>query len=197
MIPVFYNSFATEQVYDIIRGAMPDGFRLLALSEDSDAERVRLARECEVAICAAYPLSGEVIHAAPRLRLVHHQGVGYHDTVDVAALRARKIALALTPEGTTTGVAEHTVLLILAACKQLAFADSELRQGRFHINALRPVSREVSGMTIGYIGMGRIAQAVAARLQPFGTTGVYYDQYAGLDSGQELALGVRRTDTLE
>ncbi|MFW7340906.1 2-hydroxyacid dehydrogenase [Pollutimonas sp. H1-120] len=197
MIPVFYNSYATEQVYDIIRGAMPNGFKLLTLSKDSDAERMRLASECEVAICAAHPLSAEIIHAATRLRLVHHQGVGYHDTVDIAALRERKIALALTPEGTTTGVAEHTVLLMLAACKQLSFADSELRQGRFHINELRPVSREVSGMTIGYIGMGRIAQAVAERLRPFETRGIYYDQYTGLNTSREQALGLERMETLE
>ena len=43
------------------------------------------------------------------------------------------------------------VLLIVAALKLLPFADSELRQGRFHVNALRPVSRELSGLTIGYI----------------------------------------------
>ena len=97
-----------------------------------------------------------------KLELVHHQGVGWQDTTDHAELKARGMPLALTPEGTTLGVAEHTVLMILAILKRLPFADSELRQGRFHINALRPVSRELSGMTVGYVGMGRIAQAVAA-----------------------------------
>ena len=92
-------------------------------------------------------------------------------------LRARGIPLALTPEGTTLGVAEHTVLLMLAALKLLPYADSELRQGRFHINALRPSSRELSGLTIGYVGMGRIAQAVAERLRAFGTRGLFYDPH--------------------
>jgi phosphoglycerate dehydrogenase-like enzyme len=67
------------------------------------------------------------------------------------------------------------VLLILAALKRLPFADSELRQGRFHINALRPVSRELSGLTVGFVGMGRIARAVADCLRGFGTDGVYFD----------------------
>ncbi len=64
---------------------------------------------------------------------------------------------------------------MLAALKLLPFADSELRQGRFHINALRPVSRELSGLTVGYVGMGRIATAVAERLRAFGTHGVFFD----------------------
>ena len=119
-----------------------------------------------------------------KLELVHHQGVGWQDTTDHAELKARGLPLALTPEGTTLGVAEHTVLMILAVLKRLPFADSELRQGRFHINALRPVSRELSGMTVGYVGMGRIAQAVVTRLAPFGTRGIYFDplvaQHAGV-----------------
>ena len=116
-------------------------------------------------IAASYPLRRDVIDAAARLRLVHHQGVGYQDTLDLAALKARGIPVAFTPEGTTTGVAEHTVLLMLAVVKLLPFADSELRAGRFHINALRPASRELAGMTIGYVGMGRIARATAERLR--------------------------------
>jgi phosphoglycerate dehydrogenase-like enzyme len=90
-------------------------------------------------------------------------------------LRARGIPLALTPEGTTIGVAEHTVLLMLAALKLLPHADRELREGRFHVNALRPVSREIQGLTIGYVGMGRIAQAVARRLAGFDARGVFFD----------------------
>ena len=89
---------------------------------------------------------------------MHHQGVGYHDTIDTAALAERRIPLAITPGGTTVGVAEHTVMLILAMLRRLPFADAELRQGRFHINALRPVSRELRGRTVGLLGAGRIGQ---------------------------------------
>ena len=104
---------------------------------------------------------------------MHHQGVGYQDTVDVAALKERDITLALTPAGTSIGVAEHAVLLTLAVYKRLPFADSELRQGRWHINSLRPCSFELCGRTVGYIGMGRIGQSVAARFKAFDTEGIY------------------------
>lgn len=172
---VLYLSHATPQVYSIIREAVPEDFELITLQENSDDERRAKIAECEVVIVAATPLRKPVIDAAQRLELVHHQGVGWQDTTDHAELKARGIPLALTPEGTTVGVAEHTVLLILAALKMLPFADSELRAGRFHINALRPMSRELSGLTVGYIGMGRIAQAVAERLCTFGTRGIFFD----------------------
>lgn len=172
---VLYLSHATPDVYAIIRGAVPAGFELVTLDANDDDERRIKAAQSEVVIVAASPLTKLVIDAARKLELVHHQGVGWQDTTDHATLRARGIPLALTPEGTTTGVAEHTVLLMLSVLKLLPYADSELRQGRFHINALRPMSRELSGMTIGYIGMGRIAQAVAERLRAFGTRGIFFD----------------------
>ena len=189
---VFYNSHATAAVYAIIRGELPAGFELVTLDADDEAERIEKIRDCEVAIVASAPLRRGVIEAATRLRLVHHQGVGYHDTVDWAALAERRIPLALTPEGTTTGVAEHAVMLALAVCKRLPYADAELRQGRWHINALRPESRELSGMTVGYLGMGRIGQAVAERLRVFGTRGIYFDEAQPLPAARERELGLER-----
>jgi phosphoglycerate dehydrogenase-like enzyme len=175
MKKILYLSHATPEVYSIIRAAVPAGFELVTLDENSDEERLWKVAACEVVIVAGSPLRKHVIDAAARLELVHHQGVGWQDTTDHEALKARGIPLALTPEGTTTGVAEHTVLLILAALKLLPYADSELRQGRFHINALRPYSRELHGLTVGYIGMGRIGRAVAERLVPFATRGIFFD----------------------
>jgi phosphoglycerate dehydrogenase-like enzyme len=191
---VFYFSHAPQNVYDIIREEVPEGFELVTLREDADEERKEKLTDCEVVIVAARPMTREFVDAAPKLRLLHHQGVGYQDTVDAAALKARNIALALTPAGTSVGVAEHTLLLTLAACKRLPFADSELRQGRWHINSLRPYSFELCGRTVGYVGMGRIGQEAAARFKAFGTHGIYCDPHAALPADREKELGVSRVD---
>lgn len=191
---VLYNSPAPAAVYDIIRAEVPAGFELITLERDDEAERIAKVRDCEVVVVASAPLRRPVIDAATSLRLVHHQGVGYHDTVDWGALSERGIPLALTPEGTTIGVAEHAVMLALAVCKRLPYADAELRQGRWHINALRPESRELSGMTVGYLGMGRIGQALAERLRVFGTSGIYVDDAAPLAPARERELGLERVD---
>lgn len=183
MKKVFYLSHATPEVYSIIRATMPAQLELVTLDQNSDDERRQRIADCEVVIVAATPLRKSVIDAAKQLLLVHHQGVGWQDTTDHQELKLRGIALALTPEGTTVGVAEHTVLMILAALKLLPFADSELRQGRFHVNALRPISRELSGLTVGYIGMGRIGQAVAQRLGAFGTQGIFFDAIVSTADG--------------
>jgi phosphoglycerate dehydrogenase-like enzyme len=196
MKKVLYLSHAPDAVYDIIRQTVPAGIELITLTEDSDDERRRKAAECDVVIVAATPLRKPVIDAAQRLQLVHHQGVGWQDTTDHELLKARGIPLALTPEGTTVGVAEHTVLLMLAALKRLPHADSELRQGRFHVNALRPVSRELCGLTVGYVGMGRIARAVVERLRAFGTRAIYFDpNVAQADGAQRVDLQTLLADS--
>ena len=194
---VFYFSHAPANVYDIIREEVPAGFELVTLEHDSDDEREAKLADCEVVIVAARPMTRKFVVAARNLRLLHHQGVGYQDTVDVEALKERRIALALTPAGTSVGVAEHTLLLTLAACKRLPFADSELRQGRWHINSLRPYSFELHGRTVGYVGMGRIGLETAARFKAFDTRGIYYDPYVTLTSEQEEELRLRRVEFYE
>jgi phosphoglycerate dehydrogenase-like enzyme len=190
---VLYNSFAAPELYAMIREAARSRCEIVTLASDDDAERLEKLHDIDAVIVASRPLTRLLIEGAPRLAFVHHQGVGYHDTVDTAALAARGIPLAITPTGTTVGVAEHTLMLMLGMLRRFPFADSELRQGRFHINALRPVSRELRGRTIGLVGAGRIGQAVAERLKPFEVTTVYYDP-AGLSEKRESALGIARRD---
>ena len=172
---IFYNSLGTPEMYAMIRDRLDAVGALVTLSGDTDAERAGKIAECDVAIVAATPMRRPVIEAGRRLRLIHHQGVGYHDTVDLDAARRAGLRLATTPEGTSIGVAEHAVLLALGAARRAAFADAELRQGRWHVNALRPVSVELYGKTVGFIGFGRIGQEAAARFAAFGTRCLYFD----------------------
>jgi phosphoglycerate dehydrogenase-like enzyme len=123
---------------------------------------------------ATTPLPGEVFSAASRLKLVQHQGVGYNKT-DVAAAAALGIPVAICPAGTSIGVAEHVILLILALYKRLVLADASMRAGQFYQWELRPKSFELYGKTLGIIGLGRIGREVARRAQAFGAKIIYAD----------------------
>jgi phosphoglycerate dehydrogenase-like enzyme len=172
---VFYNSHGEEALYAMIRAAAGEEIELMTLAADEDAERKAKLAEADAVIVAATRLGQDLIAAAPRLQFVHHQGVGYHDTVAWQALKARKIPLALTPGGTAESVAEQTIMFMLAVLRLLPYADSELRQGRFHVNAIRPVTRDLAGRSVGILGLGRIGKAVARRLKPFAVKVSYHD----------------------
>ncbi len=191
---VLYWSHAPDEVYAMVRAAAGERFDVLTLAEDHPAERQARIADADAVVVASHPLGGDMIKAARRLAFVHHQGVGYQDTIDLDALRRTRARLAINPEGTTVGVAEHAVMLTLAVMRRLSFADAELREGRWHVNTLRFESRELDGKVVGYVGMGRIGQAAAARFRAFGTRGIYADPNVRLPDARERELGLEKVD---
>ena len=191
---VLYLSHAPEDIYDVVRSMAGDDIDLVLLPDNDEANRCAAIAECDAVIVASYRLTAQHLDAAKKLQLVHHQGVGWHDTTDWQGIRDRDIKLAITLSGSTISVAEHTLMLMLAACKHLCYADAKLRQGEWLVNALRTRSAEIMGRTVGIIGMGRIGRQVAERLLPFGVKGLYCDPNVELDSATEQRLNMQKTD---
>lgn len=173
---VIYWNRAPQDVYDIIRGELPAGWTLVTLAGDTKAGWHSQLAVADFVLVADWPITEEELRAAPKLRMVQHQGVG-HEKIDKGALTARKIPLALCPAGTTVGVAEHTLLLILAVYKRLVVADTKLRQGTWLQWGLRSTSFELAGKSLGLYGFGRIGQAVARRAYGFDARILYHDPY--------------------
>ena len=173
---VLYLIKANEDFYDLIRSVMPeDRYELLTLQDGSAEERRSLLAQAELVIVGGARMSEEDVDAAVNLRLVLHQGVGYHDTVATKNLMERQIRLAVTPQGTSEGVAEHTIMMMLAVGRRLAFCDSELRKGNWHSNTFRSTARQLFGSTVGIVGFGRIGKQVAKRLIGFNAKTIYTD----------------------
>jgi phosphoglycerate dehydrogenase-like enzyme len=121
-------------------------------------------------------LPAEWVALLKRCKLVQHQGVGY-DGIDVAALKQAAIPLATTPEGTIIGVAEHTILLILALYKQLVQVHQSMRQGKFLNIDWRINSHFLYQKTLGIVGFGRIGRRVAQLARGFEVRLIYYDLF--------------------
>jgi glyoxylate reductase len=99
----------------------------------------------------------------PRLRLIANYSVGY-DRIDVAAATARGVVVTNTPGVLDAATADLTMALILAARRRLVAGDRRVRAGNWTGLA---DGREVSGATLGIIGLGRIGSAVARRAAGF------------------------------
>jgi phosphoglycerate dehydrogenase-like enzyme len=205
---VFYlNPGVTPEVRAIIAENLPPGWTLLTpaaagssvMAPDAmgpDRAAGGFASElvcCDFILVADHPVTAAHIAAAPRLKMIQHQGVGY-ERIDLEACRARGIPVALTPEGTSIGVAEHTILLILALYKQLVTAATGVRAGRWLQWALRDRSFELCGKTLGLVGLGRIGREVARRARAFDARVLYFDPEvpgpapAGLDVSAASSL---------
>jgi phosphoglycerate dehydrogenase-like enzyme len=186
---IVYLEPVPPEVEAIIRGCLPEGFTLHARAADEAPKDV--IGEADFILVATTPLTAELIAAAPRLKLIQHQGVGY-DNVDVAAAAQAGVPVGLTPEGTSKPVAEHVFLLILSLYRKLLTANWTLRQGRWLQWELRPQSYDLVGKRLGIVGLGRIGREVAQRGRAFECHVLYYDVVRA-PSEVEAELGVEYT----
>jgi phosphoglycerate dehydrogenase-like enzyme len=194
---IVYGEPIPDDLRALAADLVPAGFRLLVVSSRDREELLHLMPEADFLLVATARVDEELLRAAPRLRLVQHQGVGY-DNIDVAACHRAAIPVALTPEGTTIGVAEHTLLLILALFRHLLTVDAAVRRGEWPVWSMRSRSVELAGKTVGLIGFGRIGREVARRARAFDTTIVYHDSVRA-SAAVEAELGatfVSRDDLL-
>jgi len=112
-------------------------------------------------------IDAETIHSATRLKILANYAVGYNN-IDLAAARARGLIVTNTPDVLTDAAADLTWALLLAAARRVVEGDALVRSG--HWTGWSPtqlMGTEVSGKTLGIIGMGRIGQAVAHRAVGF------------------------------
>ncbi len=137
------------------------------------------------------PVDGSLLDATgPTLRVVANFAVGY-DNVDLAACRDRRVTVTNTPDVLTNATAELALALTLAAGRLLSEAERDLRGGRWtgwDPSAYRGL--ELSGATVGVVGLGRIGRRYAELLRGFGVDLLYTARSAKPEA--EAELGARR-----
>jgi glyoxylate reductase len=107
------------------------------------------------------------VNLLPELKLVANFGVGY-DRLGIEELRRRGIAVANTPGVLSAATADLTLALILAVRRRVVEGDARVRRGEWRGSwADGFLAEELTGSTLGIIGLGRIGQAVARRAQGF------------------------------
>ena len=113
----------------------------------------------------------------PALRLVANYGVGY-DQVDVAACRARGVEVTNTPGVLDAATADLAFALLLATRRRLVEGDDHVRSGRWGTSWSQTpfLGREVTGSTLGIVGLGRIGGAMARRARGFDMRVLYHQR---------------------
>ena len=191
--------FSTDgAVADTYRSHLPDGWRFAALSTPADeAEQRRKLVDADAVIHTDTPVSRALLTDARRLRLVQRQGVGV-DALDLDALRDHGVTVAICPDGTPEAVAEHTILLMLAAGRHLLRLHEDVtRHGRWPKWDYRARSVGLTGATVGIVGFGRIGQAVAERVLAFGSDVLVHRRDGGGVPGEWPAGRVRACHDLD
>jgi len=111
--------------------------------------------------------------------------------VDIAAAAQRGIWVANVPDYCMDEVADHTLMLVLAAMRRLPHMTQQVAQGRW-LDPELPVVRRLSGRTLGLVGVGRIGERVATRARGFGLRVIAHDPR--LDTERATALAIEPVD---
>ena len=165
-----------EQVAPVEISASPDESTMLTLLEGTIG---LVARGTEGSI------TRKIIENCPVLRVIARPGVGY-DTVDVAFATQRRIPVVYAPIG-GFAVAEAALALLMAIVKKIQLADTILKQGQWQ-RRYQLSTGDLTGHTLGIIGLGRIGGRLARLVQNFEMEVLGYDPF--LTEKDAKGLGV-------
>lgn len=119
-------------------------------------------------------VTAAIIEAGRRLKVIGRAGTGV-DNVDVEAATRAGIVVMNVPGGNTISAAEHTMSLLLSLARQIPQADISVKAGRWERGKF--VGTELSGKTLGILGVGRVGREVARRARAFGMDVLGYDPF--------------------
>lgn len=185
---LYLSRLLPEPVMAVIK----ERFRLTAVPGQGPPERSALLdglQGADAMICTlTEAIDGEVLDAAPRLRVIANYAVGFNN-IAVDRAKARGIVVTNTPDVLTEATADLTWALLLATARRLVQGQRLVESGAWRgWEPVQLLGAEVYGKTLGIIGMGRIGRAVARRAGGFSMT-VHYCTRSPLPSSPPSGLG--------
>jgi D-3-phosphoglycerate dehydrogenase len=159
------------------------GFQVVLNAATPIAELAKANADAEVLIVRSEPVTPEIIDLLPNLKLVVRAGAGYN-TIDTKYARSKNIDVMNTPGANSNAVAEEVVAMMLAVYRHVVPADLSTRAGEWEKTKF--MGRELTGKTVGIIGLGNIGQLLIKRLAGFEMTVLGYDPMMSPDSAEKL-----------
>ncbi len=148
-------------------------------------EQVKNNSDAEVLIVRSEKVTPEIIDALPQLKLIVRAGAGFN-TIDIKYARKRDIDVMNTPGANSNGVAEEVVAMILAAFRHVVPGDISTRAGLWEKSKF--MGRELTGKTVGILGLGHIGQLVVKRLSGFDNKFLGYDPFLSPALAEKLGV---------
>lgn len=160
----------------MLRELSSHGFTVNYIEEVSEPSYASHIPDADALVIRTQPLSAATIAKAERLKVVSRHGVGY-DSVDLAELNRRSIALTIVGDVNSVSVAEHAMMQLLAGAKRAILADRAVRDPGQWGWRNKLEQQEISGKNLLILGYGRIGRHLARMASGFGMQIRAYDPY--------------------
>ncbi len=156
----------------------------------SEEEIIELTRGVDAVLNCYAKMTARVIEKLNRCKIIARYGIGV-DNVDLVAATRAGILVTNVPDYCIDEVSDHALALLLALARHIVLADGAVREGRWDVVAHTGI-RRLHGQTLGLLGFGKIARALAAKAKPLGMRLLIYDPY--VDSEVTSGYGAEVVD---
>ena len=153
---------------------LPRGWTLVAIDRTTFKERKTAIKNATAALVMGAPVNERLLIEAENLLYIQKLGAGV-DNIDLDYCIVHKIGVGRLNAGNAVPVAEHTLMMMLAASRQLVTFDKSTRAGSWEKEIARGSNQHIHGKTVGIVGLGAIGRQVAKLLYAFGVTILYCD----------------------
>ncbi len=187
-VAIIYNEFPDTSVESEVLRAI-DATVIHTRVLDTP-EQLAAARQADALMVSVHKVPASLIATLERCRIVSRVGTGL-DAIDIPAATERGIWVTNVPDYSVDEVSTHAITLLLALARRLPRVLESMRRGEWDSRHARPFPR-LKGQTLGLLGFGRIAQAVAGKARGLGLEVVAHDPF--VTSQVMEAAGVRGVD---
>ena len=155
----------------------PIGAEIIEVPANTEEESIEAARNADAIISGGRRITENIVNSLENCKIIALGSVGA-DSVDVAAATQRNIPVTNVPDVFIEEVADHTMMLMLAAFRRLTIMDTLVRENRWS-EGRRLLSQfpRLTGQTLGFVSFGHVARATALRARAFGVHMLAYDPY--------------------
>jgi len=159
-----------------------------------DAELLELARDADAVLNCYRPLSAEIVEAMKNCQIIARYGIGV-DTIPLEVATSRGIHVTNVPDYCIEEVADHGLALILAFTRGIIRGLDQTRGGAWNVKLLRPLHRQ-RDQTLGLVGFGRIARALAHHATALGYEIIVSDPFLSAEAVRKGGARAVDLDTL-
>jgi D-3-phosphoglycerate dehydrogenase len=170
----------TENIFptlDPALGALKKLNPTVRMAKSTGAEDIlAVARDADAILVTYAKLTGDLIGQLTRCKAIGRFGLGV-DNIDLAACKAKGIAVNYVPDYCIREVSDHAMAMLLALVRKVPLSNKLVQAGRWEMPAVVPI-RRIEGTVLGLVGFGNIPRLLAPKAQAFGIKVMAYDPYA-------------------
>ena len=193
-----HKILVTNKISDVGKEKLEElGFQLVWSESNQVKDVKKVISDCDGIIARMTPVRRELMDAAPHLRIIGMHGVGL-DGIDVDYATENGIAVTRAAAANCISVAEHVINQMMNLCKKTIPADCALRERNRFQDRDQFIGHDISGKTLGIVGLGRIGKKLAEMASlGFHMRVIAYDPYVSQESMQQVGSGVEKMESIE